>query len=83
MIELGPATLAISGAIVASYTDLKSRIIPDKLTYPLILFGVVFHLVVGAVRSDAVLALSGLAGAALSFGIGYLLWLAGGGPGVT
>jgi prepilin signal peptidase PulO-like enzyme (type II secretory pathway) len=78
MIELVPAALAISAAIVASYTDLKSRIIPDKLTYPLILFGVFFHLVVGVVKSDMALALSGLVGTALSFGIGYLLWLAGG-----
>jgi hypothetical protein len=78
MLELIPVTLALGGVCVANYTDLKDRIIPNRLTYPLIGIGIIFYLALGVYRLDFYLALSGAAGAAIAFGIGYILWLTGG-----
>ncbi|KUO43172.1 MAG: hypothetical protein APU95_03405 [Hadesarchaea archaeon YNP_N21] len=77
-IELFPAALALSASAVACYTDLKSRIIPDRLTLPLIIAGISFYLLWGAAKLDLIAMLSGAIGASVAFAIGYLLWLAGG-----
>jgi hypothetical protein len=60
------------------YTDIRWRIIPNKLNYPLIVFGVIFYLLLGIYRMDPWTAVSGAVGAAISFAIGYAMWLAGG-----
>ena len=70
--------VAIGGTSIAIYTDLKWRIIPNKLTYSLITLGIVLNLAIGLHQLDAWKALSGVAGAAISFAIGYALWLTGG-----
>lgn len=73
-----PAAVALGAACIAVYTDLKARIIPNRLTYPLIVFGVVFHLGLGIWQWDLWTAVAGALGAAVSFGIAYVLWLTGG-----
>jgi len=73
-----PAVIALGAACIAIYTDMKERIIPNKLTYPLIGAGIVYYLLLGAWRWDFWVAVSGALGAALSFGIAYVLWLTGG-----
>lgn len=63
---------------MAVYTDIRWRIIPNKLNYPLIAFGVIFYLSLGIFRGDLMTALSGAAGAAIAFAIGYAMWASGG-----
>lgn len=78
MVDLIPVVLALGSVSVAIYTDLKDRIIPNKLTYPLIVLGIAFYLGLGVYRSDFYLALFGVVGATLGFGIGYAMYLMGG-----
>jgi Flp pilus assembly protein protease CpaA len=70
--------VAVAGSAVAVCTDLRWRIIPNWLTYPLIAFGILAHFIAGVLRSDYWEAASGAAGAALAFVIGYALWAVGG-----
>jgi hypothetical protein len=60
------------------YTDMRWRIIPNKLNYPLIVFGVLFYLLLGSTTGDLLTAVSGAIGAAISFAIGYAMWITGG-----
>ena len=78
IIQLIPVGLALAAACVANYTDLKKRIIPNKLTFPLIPIGVAFYVCWGAYQRDLMLAVSGMVGAAFAFAIGYAMWLSGG-----
>jgi hypothetical protein len=77
-VELIPAAIALVAACIAIYTDMRRRIIPNKLNYPLIATGVIFYLLLGIYRMDPWTAVSGAVGAAISFAIGYAMWLAGG-----
>ena len=70
--------LALLAVCVANYTDLKERIIPNKLTFPLIGVGVVFYVMLGLYRWDLWTLIAGALGAALAFAIGYAMWLTGG-----
>jgi Flp pilus assembly protein protease CpaA len=70
---------------------MKKRIIPNRLTFPLIGGGILFYALLGVLSSLGAIDLSqaltpwgfwiiflGAFGAALAFGIGYALWLTGG-----
>jgi len=78
MFELIPVGLALAAACVANYTDLKKRIIPNKLTLPLIPIGIAFYVCGGAYQRDLMLVISGAFGAAFAFALGYAMWLSGG-----
>lgn len=78
ILEFFPAGLALVAVCIANYTDLRNRLIPNKLTYPLIVVGIAFYLSFGAYHGEFFRALFGAFGAALAFGIGYLLYLTGG-----
>jgi preflagellin peptidase FlaK len=78
MIELLPVGVALVAVCVANYTDLKERIIPNKLTFPLIGAGVVFYVLLGLYRWDLWTLIAGALGAAIAFAIGYAMWLTGG-----
>ena len=77
-LELVPPALAVLAVVAANYTDLRWRLIPNKLTFPLIAAGVGFHLALGLSRGDPWTAVSGLMGGGFAFAFGYALWLAGG-----
>ncbi|MEM2192541.1 MAG: A24 family peptidase, partial [Candidatus Hadarchaeales archaeon] len=70
--------IAIGGTCVAIYTDLKSRIIPNRLTYPMIIAGLLLNLLDGIWHLNFWKAISGFLGAGISFAIGYGMWLTGG-----
>jgi len=76
--ELIPASVALVGSWVAVYTDLRWRIIPNKLNFSMIVFGVFFYLFLGLNKWNFITAISGALGAVTCFAIGYLLWLSGG-----
>jgi hypothetical protein len=73
-----PAVIALLAVCIASYTDLRRRIIPNKLTLPLVVVGIAFYVLLGIWRWDLWVAISGALGAAIAFAIGYILWLTGG-----
>ena len=77
-LDLIPAAVALVGSCVAIYTDMRWRIIPNKLNYPMMAFGVVFYLFLGFSKMDLMVAISGVLGAIICFAIGYVLWLTGG-----
>ena len=78
ILELIPAGVAVAGSCVAIYTDMRWRIIPNKLNFPMTIFGVAFYLLLGLNNGDLITAISGALGAAICFVIGYALWLTGG-----
>ena len=77
-LELIQAGVAIAGASIAIYTDMRWRIIPNKLNFPMITFGVIFYILLGVYNWDFITAISGALGAAMCFIIGYAMWLTGG-----
>lgn len=77
-LELLPAVIALTAVCIANYTDLRKRIIPNRLTFPLIGIGVAFYALFGISQLDLWVAISGVLGAAIAFGIGYVMWLTGG-----
>jgi Flp pilus assembly protein protease CpaA len=90
-----PAAICLGAVCIAIYTDMKKRVIPNRLTFPLIGVGILFYVLLGILFSLGLISLSpalapwgfwtiflGAFGAALAFGIGYALWLTGGGPAV-
>lgn len=77
-LDLVPAAVALIGSSIAVYTDMRWRIIPNKLNYPMIAIGVGFYLLLGLSKMDLLVAISGALGAIISFVIGYVLWLTGG-----
>ena len=70
-----PAAISFVVVSLASYTDLKKRVISNRLTYPAIAFGVVFYAVLGVLRWDPFLAISGALGASVAFAVGYIMWV--------
>ncbi len=78
LIPLIPPAIAIVAVLVANYTDLKDRTIPNNLTYPLIVIGIVYYLAFGIYRGEFLRAFYGLFGASLAFVIGYVMYLTGG-----
>ncbi len=76
--ELLPAVIALLAVCIASYTDLRRRIIPNKLTLPLVVVGIAFYVLLGIWHGDLWEVVSGALGAAIAFAIGYILWLTGG-----
>ncbi len=73
-----PAAIALGAVCIAIYTDLRWRIIPDKLNFPLIAGGILFYFMLGIYQGDLWTMASGAMGAAIAFGIGYAMWLTGG-----
>lgn len=57
--------------LIAGYKDLKTRTIPNIITLPFILIGLIVNLFIGEYRLT-------LLGFLVSFGLGFLLFLTGG-----
>lgn len=69
--------IAITACLYASYTDLKSGIIPNKLTFPLIGVGIVLNGFYGFATGNIWLIISTLIVTALIFVLGYVFWKLG------
>ncbi len=69
---------ALLGAAVSSVTDIKRGIIPNKLTLPLIGFGILGNLLLALSRSDPLIFVTCLSSIAAIFIFGYLFWILGG-----
>lgn len=85
-LELIVFLLAVGGfTLAASFTDLRYRRIPNKLTLPMFLAGLVFQIAFNGWSGDGTLAGAGLQSALLAFLVGFgtlfVLWMIGGGGG--
>ena len=77
MVEELFLVLAIAGAVIASYTDLKSRLIPNRLTFTLVGVGVAGYLAWGIQSGDFSMFFASLKSLVVMFAIGYLFWMVG------
>ncbi len=60
------AAVVVIGCVAASYTDLKTGLIPDRITYPMMALGVLFNFIAFDEYALAV--------AAATFGVSYLFY---------
>ncbi len=67
MIEELFVLLALGGAVIASITDIKSRIIPNKLTFSLIGIGIFGYFANGVFTGDFVMFLESVKSVAIIF----------------
>jgi prepilin peptidase CpaA len=78
--------VAVGGfSMVAAVIDIRTRRLPNVMTVPACLLGLVYHLVAGYFRSGleglGAGALHSLGGFAVGFGLLFLMWLSGSGGG--
>ena len=76
-ISLIAAIIAILACIYASYSDLKRGIIPNKLTFPLIVVGLVLDGIYAVMTGDYWLIVSAGIITLVIFILGYLFWKMG------
>lgn len=69
--------IAIIACLYASYTDLKSGIIQNKLTYSLIGLGIILNAVYAFMINDIWFIIIGMIFTAVIFALGYLFWKLG------
>jgi len=69
--------IAITACLYAGYTDLRSGIISNKLTFPLIGLGTVLNGIYSFITGDIWLIVSALVFTALIFILGYAFWKLG------
>lgn len=77
-IHLIPIIVSIIAVLIATYTDLKKRKIPNKLTIFMILFGILFHLIIGIKDWNLLLSLYGFFGVIIGFSLGFFMYAFGG-----
>jgi preflagellin peptidase FlaK len=77
MVEELFVVLAVAGAVVASYTDLESRIIPNRLTLTLVGAGVAGYLALGISSGDFSMFFASMKSLIVMFALGYLFWMMG------
>lgn len=75
MIEELFVILAIGGGIIASVTDVRSGIIPNRMTFPLILIGIFGYLAHGLAMGNLSTFFALLKGIVVIFIVGYLMWV--------
>jgi len=69
--------MCLVALVIGAVLDIKTREIPDWVSYGLIIFGLGFHLIYALVTWDWMFMLSGLAGFLAFVAIGYLMYYAG------
>lgn len=73
-----PLFISLIFTSLAAYTDIRRKIIPNKITYPMIAFGIIYHGVSGAVRGEIWEIFAGALGAIAAFILGIALYSIGG-----
>ncbi|KXA94247.1 hypothetical protein AKJ65_04980 [candidate division MSBL1 archaeon SCGC-AAA259E19] len=72
------ALLALGTVFVANYTDLRDRIIPNRLTFSMIAVGIALYLGFGIYEQDLFFAIQGGLWAGIAFTLAYGFWYVGG-----
>ncbi len=62
---------------IASYTDIKQRVVPDKLSTAMVFSGLAIHLFFSVAENNFMLIAASAAAAAGTFFFGYVLWKMG------
>jgi len=69
--------MALAGLTIASYTDLKERIVRNKLSYSLIAIGLGGHAILSVMQASPWPIIYSGIGASAAFGFAWLLWKMG------
>ena len=69
--------VSLIGLLIASYTDLKQRMVYNKLSYPLIAIGLVGHLAWAVIESNPMIFAYSALATIFGFAFAYLLWKLG------
>ncbi len=77
LIQLTATIIAILACIYASYSDLKRGIIPNKLTFPLIVLGLVLNGVYSFLTGNVLFIIAAAIITVVIFVLGYLFWKMG------
>ncbi|MFA5357389.1 MAG: prepilin peptidase [Candidatus Izemoplasmatales bacterium] len=72
-----PIIASIIGLLGATYTDLKERIVPNKLNYGLAITGILLYSAQSVIESNATPVLYSIGGLAAGFVFGWALWKIG------
>lgn len=72
------ALLALGTVFIAIFTDLKERIIPNRLTFSMIAVGIALYLGFGVYKQDFFFAIQGGVWAGIAFALAYGFWYIGG-----
>lgn len=76
-IPLIAAIIAVAACLYASYTDFKRGIIPNKLTLPLIVVGLILNGIYAILIDNLLLIISATIITGVIFALGYLFWKMG------
>lgn len=66
--------ISFSGLLIASYTDLKKRIVPNTLNFSLLITGIALHLIASLLTNELRPIIFSLASLSYSFAFAYLLY---------
>jgi Flp pilus assembly protein protease CpaA len=69
--------VSIAGLITATYTDLKERIVPNKLNYGLAIAGLILFLIQSILQSSPLPFIYSFFGMCTGFFFGWIMWKAG------
>ncbi|KXA91250.1 hypothetical protein AKJ57_01920 [candidate division MSBL1 archaeon SCGC-AAA259A05] len=72
------ALLALITVFIANYTDLKERVIPNRLTFSMIAAGIALYIGFGIYKQDLFFAIQGALWAGIAFALAYGFWFIGG-----
>ncbi len=69
--------ISLAGLIVATYTDLKERIVPNKLNYGLAIIGLILFGIQSIMQSNPLPFIYSFLGMCIGFFFGWIMWKAG------
>ncbi len=69
--------ISVLGLIIATYTDLKERIVTNKLNYGLAIIGLLLYGIQSIIQTNPTPFLLSIFGLAFGFGFGWVLWKIG------
>jgi len=72
-----PIVISVIGLILATYTDLKSRIVPNTLNYGLAIIGVVLFGIISILEWNSMPIVLSLLGLCYGFFFGWIMWKLG------
>lgn len=70
-------TISIIGLITATYTDLKERIVPNKLNYGLAIIGLILFLIQSILQNSPLPFIYSFLGMGIGFFFGWVMWKIG------
>lgn len=76
-IQIIPAIVVFISLIIASFTDIKERIVPDPLSYSLIALGIIYAIFLSFFLSNFSFLINAAISCIAAFVFGYILWKIG------